>query len=625
MTFTYSQIPTLFIIAFMLIGIAVNGILNIHIDAWYLIAISFVMLFITYHYSAGKFLSAIFLGMCIQAEHESQKTCSMHGRVIRMKAIANGIIVEVSQRKDQTQCVLEGYIDTPLFQRIEHCKVSIRIYNSKILLKEGMHVQVSGIASNPVSSSLKGEFDQAQYVESKNVQFLLMGKDISIISHDGAFHSSVSRFREWIEHTLDILFPYSTNPIVQGILLGETSQISPELRSAFASLGTAHILSVSGFHAGIIAAIVQFLLSWIRWLFIRNLLLTVSLLAFLELVHWDPPAVRACMMTSLAYALHTLQRKPHPLHVLLTIGGFMICFDPSMLSSLGFQMSMIGMFGLILLPQYVHRLHASIFPKSIAHALSQSISAILALLPMTAWYFGMISLISPIANLIFIPIFTIALCWSIIALFCFPLSAYLGNLFAISAHQCLSITEELHVIIARWDWIAYTGEYAIWISCSIILSLILVYRSRSIIQFLISSIISGILFIGMHDLQVAMSDTSEQLIQYHQRNDILVGISGEYILILDRDRGRFTWNDRALIHYVHQYHKKAIIMYSGKSSKKIALSIQQLNSMVRLIECDRSSMRLCMNIIKQSIASTKELRKENFFNHFAPNVPYEYM
>jgi ComEC/Rec2-related protein len=589
----------------MLIGIAVNGILNIHIDAWYLIAISFVMLFITYHYSAGKFLSAIFLGMCIQAESESTKTFSMHGRAIRMKAIVNGILLEVSQRQHHAQCVLEGYIDTPQFQRIEHCRVFIHIYDSKIILKEGMHVQVRGIASNPMSSSLKEEFDQAHYVESKNVQFLLMGKDISIISHDTTFHSLVSSFRELIKHTLAILFPHTTNPIVQGILLGETSQISPELRSAFASLGTAHILSVSGFHAGIIAVMLQFMLSWIRWLFIRNLLLTVSLLAFLELVHWDPPAVRACMMTSLAYALRTLQRKPHPLHVLLTIGGFMICFDPSMLSSLGFQMSMIGMFGLILFPQYFHRLHASIFPESIAHALSQSISAILALLPMTAWYFGMISLIAPIANMIFIPIFTIALCWSIIALFCFPLSSYLGNLFAISAHQCLCITEELHLIIARWDWITYTGEYAAWISCTIILSVIMVYRSRSIIQFLTTSIISSILLIGIHDIQVVMSDTSDQLIQYHQRNDVIVGISGENILFLDRDRGRFTWNDRALIHYVHQYHKKATIMYSGKSSKKIALSIQQLNSMIRLIECEKSSMRLCMNIIKQSSASTK--------------------
>lgn len=604
----------------MLFGIALNSILDIHVDALYLIVISLIMLLLSRFASFGKFLSAVFLGMCIHTESESMKTMSSHGKALHMKSIVNGIVKEVSHKDHSTQCVLEGNIDTPQWSRIEHCRILLRIYNSKIPLSEGMYIQARGIASNPVGSTLQGEFNQARYVQSNNVQFLLTSKDISIIRHANIFHATVHKFREWIEHTISTLFPISTAPIVSGIVLGETSHISPELRNAFASLGTAHILSVSGFHAGIIALMILFLLSWIRWLFMRNLLLTISLLAFLELVHWDPPAMRACMMTALAYMLYTLQRKPHPLHVLLTIGGLMICFDPAMLSSIGFQLSMIGMIGLILLPQYVHPLHEAVFPISIAHALSSSMSAILALLPITAWYFGMISLIAPLSNMIFIPIFTIALCWIIIALLCFPFSTIIAKLFALAAHQFLSIAEELHITIATSEWIAYRGEFALWTSCFICCAILIVYRSRSIKQFLITSFSSGILLIGIHDAQIALSSEPLISMDYHARSDIIMGNIGENILFLDRDRWRFTWNDKALIKYILHKHKRATIIYSGKSSKKIAKSIHQLDSTLHVKECDRSSLTLCMNIIKQSIASTEEFRKQNFLNHFAPNV-----
>jgi hypothetical protein len=126
--------------------------------------------------------------------------------------------------------------------------------------------------------------------------------------------------------------------------------------------------------------------------------------------------------------------------------------------------------------------------------------------------------------------------------------------------------------------------------------------------------------IGIHDAQIALSSEPLISMDYHARSDIIMGNIGENILFLDRDRWRFTWNDKALIKYILHKHKRATIIYSGKSSKKIAKSIHQLDSTLHVKECDRSSLILCMNIIKQSIASTEEFRKQNFLNHFAPNV-----
>jgi len=588
----------------MLQGMGLNSMLDIRIDSVYLLIMSIFMAFLSMFLPIGKFPSTLLLGMCIHAESDSMKVNGTKGHAIRMKAIAKGRIQEISEKSNFTQCIIEGYIDTPQLPRIEHCRILLRFTGSRLALKEGMNIQVRGIASNPDKAELRGEFDQMNYLQSKNIQFLIMVKETAIIqSANNDIHSFIRFIREWIDIALSRVFPKESLPLVKGIVLGETSDISSDLRNAFALLGTAHILSVSGFHAGIIALMILFFLSWIPSLIIRNALLILSLLVFLEIVHWDPPAIRACMMTSLGYTIFSLQRKAHGIHVLLTVGGFMISLDPTLLSSIGFQMSMAGMFGLIFLPQYLHAFHQRIFPKSIAHSLSTSISAMLILLPLTAWYFEMISFISPIANLMFIPMFTIALCWTIIAVICFSFSVYLAELFAMAAHQVIAIADELHIQISTLDWIAYRGEFSIWMSLMIIASILIVYRSKNRIQFLISGICSLIFMIGMHEIYEETRIEEKKKIQFFRRKDILVGLIGKDILLLDRDRMRFKGNDIALIQYIVKHHNASQLIYSGKAAKQIAISIQALDTTFRMKECNRETMRLCLNILNNSIES----------------------
>ena len=588
----------------MLLGITIHSILDIRIDSIYLIIMSIFMAFLSIILPIGKILSAILLGMCIHAEADSMNIIGVKGHAVRFKAIAKGRIQEISEKNNFTQCIIKGYLDTPQLPRIEHCRILLRFTGSRLALKEGMEIQVRGIASNPDKAELRGQFDQMNYLQSKNMQFLIMVKETAIIpSANNGIHSSIRFIREWIDIALSRVFPKESVPLVKGIVLGETSDISSDLRNAFALLGTAHILSVSGFHAGIISLMILFLLSWIPSLIIRNTLLILSLIVFLEIVHWDPPAIRACMITSLGYTIFSLQRKAHGIHILLTVGGFMISLDPTLLSSIGFQMSMAGMFGLIFFSQYLHAFHQRVFPKWIAHSLSTSMSAMLILLPLTAWNFEMISFISPIANLIFIPMFTLALCWTIIAVICFSFSVYLAELFAMSAHQVIAIADELHVLISKLDWIAYRGEFSLWMSLMIIASILIVYRSKNRMQFFISGICSIIFMIGMHEIFAEITIEEKDKIQFLRRKDILVGLIGKDILLLDRDRMRFKGNDKALIQYIVQNHNASQLIYSGKAAKQIAISIQALDNTFRMKECNRETMRLCLNILNNSIES----------------------
>ena len=251
---------------FLGMGIVFNSILDIQLHGWILMTCSLIFFIIAIYFPTGKVLSAFFLGMCIQSEAEQMQICGQRGHNVSMKGIAKGVIVEMMKNDGFTQCIMQGYIDTPELPRIENSRILLRIQKSKKNLKEGMRIQVQGIASNPRDAELNGEFDQLRFMESKDIQFLLSSKDKDIAIIHGEydeFLSAIQSIREWIDMALSKTFPRESMPLARGLLLGETSDISEELRIAFALLGTAHILSVSGFHAGIIALMLLFFLSWI--------------------------------------------------------------------------------------------------------------------------------------------------------------------------------------------------------------------------------------------------------------------------------------------------------------------------------------------------------------------------
>ena len=591
---------------FLGMGIVFNAMLDIQLHAIILMIGSLIFALLSYRLPIGKVLSAFLLGMCIHAETKHMQILGKQGYNLSMKCIAKGMIVESMKKNDYTQCIIRGYIDTPELPRIEHCRILLRIHTSQKILKDGMHIQVQGIASNPREAELGREFNQLHFLHSKDIQFLLSAKDkdIAIIyGNNDAIHSGIQFIREWIDMALRSTFPPASVGLARGVLLGETSEISMELREAFALLGTAHILSVSGFHAGIIALMILFFLSWIPSHVIRNVLLACALILFLYIIHWDPPAIRACMMTSIGSAIYSLQRKAHPLHVLFFIGGLMIACDPSLLSSIGFQMSMTGMLGLIILPSFFLPLHHKIFPQAIAQSLSTSLSAMLILLPMTAWHFQMISLIGPLANLIFIPLFTIALSWTLISVICFTFSISIAEVFAHAAHQMIMLAEELHITISKIEGIAYQGEFTLWMSIFMIIAIVIVHRAQTLMQACMIGISSIIFMIGMHDIHHMLNPISIRQMQIFKRNDIIGGVIGNHVLLLDRDIYRFRGRDKALIEHILQSQKHSTLLFAGPVSKSIAQSIQKMDNTFHIKECNRQSMKLCLNVLKKAIVS----------------------
>ena len=141
------------------------------------------------------------------------------------------------------------------------------------------------------------------------------------------------------------------------MLLGFRSMVSSEDRSAFARLGIAHLLSVSGFHVGILAAMLWFLLR--RFSLSRKWMLAVVsivLFAYALLCGMNQPVLRATLLILAGLLGHILQRPRSRLHLLCATYILLLLFSPVQLTGVSFQLTYGALLGIILVFPVLRRL-----------------------------------------------------------------------------------------------------------------------------------------------------------------------------------------------------------------------------------------------------------------------------
>ena len=140
--------------------------------------------------------------------------------------------------------------------------------------------------------------------------------------------------------------------------------LSPSLRNRIASLGVSHLVALSGFHLGILWAVLYPIFLWPYRLLVqrrrpyRHALFDVGIVVMILLgayVFWtgNPPALlRAYVMLFLGWLMVLAGIELVSFPFLLTIVLFLSALFPAMLVSLGFWLSVAGVFYIFLILDY---------------------------------------------------------------------------------------------------------------------------------------------------------------------------------------------------------------------------------------------------------------------------------
>ena len=283
--------------------------------------------------------------------------------------------------------------------------------------KYGDRLQVTGEMETPPQLN---DFDYRGYLAHQGIYSTILYPDIEIEARGLGFKplSLIYELRASLAQTLARALPEPQASLAQGIILGIRENIPPSVKNDFARTGTAHLLAISGLHLGIVAGIMLSLGTWLfgrrYYLYVWLAIATIWLYALLTGMH--PPVIRGAIMGTLFLTAELLGRQRSAITALTFAAAIMVGISPYILEDAAFQLSFLAMAGLVFLFPSFRSLGRRAISKFIGEegaivtaanfagdSLSVTMAAIIAVWPVVAYYFGIISFAGPLATFLLLP------------------------------------------------------------------------------------------------------------------------------------------------------------------------------------------------------------------------------
>ena len=273
-----------------------------------------------------------------------------------------------------------------------------------------------------------GPFDYREHLAVRGIHTVVSGAEVvSITPGDGDAAATLHGLRSRLEDVIQRSVPEPVAPLASAVLLSLRAGLSPEVSADFREAGLAHLLAVSGLHAGLVLGL-SLLVS--RALLGRRyglyLIAPLALLwGYILLAGAPPSAVRAGIMGSAFLLALAVGRMPAAVNALGLSAFLVLLMEPSSLWDRSFQLSFTAMTGVLLLglPGSAWALDRTSalrerLPETagqalgaVAASLMVSIGAFVGSLPVVAFNFGEVPLLgapATLAAMLVMPSFLIA-------------------------------------------------------------------------------------------------------------------------------------------------------------------------------------------------------------------------
>jgi competence protein ComEC len=316
------------------------------------------------------------------------------------------------------------------------------LYNK---LHVGNYISVSGNYNKGRDRRNPYEFDYRKYLQLNDVDGILYSYNINDIAFINKNIEHIPDFiftaRKSIDEQLKKLHNAKSAALIKGLVLGDKSEISYETRAEFINAGIAHILAVSGLHVGYILLIFTFLFSRFN-LKLRIIATIAGLIFFLLLTGGQPSVFRAVIMASAVLIAQLSGRSTNIYNSLAIAALVILVINPADLFNAGFQLSFAAVLSIAYFYGFFQKRIAAfnikpLWLKKLLLFVLVSISAQIGTMPLALIYFGKLSLISIVANIIAIPLAGIIVGVGILTIAVSYISIFIASVYA-SANELFS-------------------------------------------------------------------------------------------------------------------------------------------------------------------------------------------
>lgn len=299
-----------------------------------------------------------------------------------------------------------------------------------------------------------------------------------------------------VNQSISRCFDPAVAPIITALITGDLDGLSGDVYSALQRTGLAHTVSVSGLHVSFLAGVVVTLLGPYKR---RTALVGIGLLIFFAALAGATPSVlRAVILQSFLLLAPLLGREYDRATALSAALLLLLLANPYAAASVSLQLSFASVAGIYLLASPVSQRITGYLPtrpkglwaragcaavRFCAASLGATAGALLFTTPLTAWYFGTFSLITPVSNLVCLWAVSLAflggLAAALAGLVWMPMGAALGVIASLPARFFLWMTG----LLARFPFasVSLEGIYlALWLLLAYAIALLCLFRPRRV-------------------------------------------------------------------------------------------------------------------------------------------------
>lgn len=320
---------------------------------------------------------------------------------------------------------------------------------------DGRKISVSGVLAPPPRPFAEGLFDYHTHLRRQGIHYLLKSttNDWQLTPGPAPPVPLAVRFLDYGRRTLSRGLPDDqARRLIWALALDWKAPLTEEVSEPFMRAGTYHIFAVDGLRIAIISAILLALLRSFqiprRWC---GLVVIPVVWFYAGATGWPASAIRSAIMLSVVVASWSFDRPANLMNSLFAAALLILLWDPQQLFQAGFQLSFFVVLSIVLLVPNLKRIHESLLaPNPLVpdrknngwrarwriplrfsiDVLVSSWAAWLGSIPLSAYYFHLVTLASVPANFIVVPLTMLTLMSSLGSLLtglCFPAASELFN------------------------------------------------------------------------------------------------------------------------------------------------------------------------------------------------------
>lgn len=278
-----------------------------------------------------------------------------------------------------------------------------------------------------------GEFDYVAYLARQDVYVTaFVDDDIEFVRLGHADSAIADWFAHWRRGVGALIHQSIAEPhasVLSALVIGTSAALPADLRAAFNRAGVSHVLSVSGLHVGLVAAVAYTLFRWLlarsRWLLLSAnvpklaaALSIVPVLLYAGIAGSNVATLRSVLMIVVFVAAVVVDRERHLIASLAAAAIIILVTSPGSSLDISFELSFVAVLGLVLSmerfwPWWIQWEEAHLLRlrgwrgrlwRWLAVYAAVSLSALAATTPLTAFHFNQLSFIAVLANALVVPL-----------------------------------------------------------------------------------------------------------------------------------------------------------------------------------------------------------------------------